>query len=605
MSQNPSTQLQVLYEVSRSLSQLLELEQLIPFIISRTKELLNVESSAVLLLDEEKKELYFPYSDDVGPEVERRLSEIRFPADQGIAGWVVKHGESVLVPDVTKDPRWYPGVDRQTGMKTQSLICAPLRSRHGIVGVISLRNKLQGTFTEDDRSSLDALAGSIAIALENALLYAKVRESEAQLRQDVIRLNQEVAERLKAEAALQEEAAISAALARVGRELISSLEAPVLLERLCQNTARVLACDRSYTLIWEPDRRLFEPEAGFGASEEEREIALVLRLPREPIQPVLDRLAHEDVIETELPREFRHGHRPQDFGVGRHLVIALRRGEEIIGLQLAKQIDRTEPYTNRQLRIARGISQLASMALSNARLVEELDRANKLKSDFVATMSHELRTPLHIMMGYNDLLLNNQFGEINEEQTYALKRIEKSAVNLLGLVNQTLDMGRLEAGQMPVDFSDVDLNELIAELREETLELQQQKKELDFGWDVPPGLPRLRTDPAKVKVILKNLIDNAVKFTPRGKVLVTARASDGGAEIAVSDTGIGITPDFLPYIFDSFRQAEDVNTRCYGGLGLGLYIVRRLLDLVGGDVKVETAPKKGSTFTVVLPARGA
>lgn len=596
-----SAQLVLLYEVGRSLSELIDLERLMPYVITKTKEILDAESSAVLLLDESRRELYFPYTADVAPEVDQRLTEVRFPADRGIAGWVLQHGVPQLVPDVSRDARWYPEVDRHTGMKTRSLLCAPLRTHQGIIGVLSLRNKLHGSFTGDDLDLLGALCGSIAVALENALLYEKLKQSEAQLREEVILLNREMTERKRAETALREEAAIAAALARVGRELISSLDAPVLLERLCQMTAEVLGGDRSHTLIWRREDDVYVSAAGHGGTSEEREIAGVLELPREALTALLCKLDREDAIELRdaslqaVPEGWR-----RQFGPGSHLCMALRHGKEIIGIQVVGRRGSGASFAPLQHRIARGIAQLASMALHNARLVEELDRANRMKSDFVSMMSHELRTPLHIMMGYTNLLLDKHFGPLAGGQQDALRRIDKSAQDLLALINATLDLGRLETGQISVDSCAIALPALMREIEDETRELQRTP-DLLFVWDVPPELPVLWSDPVKLKVIVKNLIDNAAKFTREGRVHIRAGAQAGGIEISVADTGIGIAPDVLPVIFDSFRQGERPDVRRYGGLGLGLYIVRRLVELLEGAVNVESQLGRGSVFRIWLP----
>jgi Nif-specific regulatory protein len=187
--------LSLLYEVSRSFSEPIELEQIIGRVITKTKEVLNAESCAVLLLDEERQELFFPYSTDVAPEVEERFATVRFPADRGIAGWVLQHGLPQLVPDASKDERWYASVDKLSGMSTHALLCAPLRTRHGTLGVIELRNRLTGTFTDEDLRFLDALAGSIAVAIQHARLYETLRESEAKLRDEVVILQREVVTR--------------------------------------------------------------------------------------------------------------------------------------------------------------------------------------------------------------------------------------------------------------------------------------------------------------------------------------------------------------------------------------------------------------------------
>ena len=184
-------QLSLLLELNRAFSALMELEDLLPFIMTKTNEVFAAESCALLLLDQERQELFFPVTSDVSPERAERLKALRFPADKGVAGWVLQHGQPTLVGDVNHDARFYSGVDRQSGAQTRELLCAPLRTRHGTVGVIELRNKRQGAFTQEDLAFLDALASSVAIAIENARLYQQVRHSEAQLKDEVATLQRE------------------------------------------------------------------------------------------------------------------------------------------------------------------------------------------------------------------------------------------------------------------------------------------------------------------------------------------------------------------------------------------------------------------------------
>jgi signal transduction histidine kinase len=282
------------------------------------------------------------------------------------------------------------------------------------------------------------------------------------------------------------------------------------------------------------------------------------------------------------------------------LGMALRRGDTLIGFHCACYRARRECFTPQQERIAQGIGQLASMALANARLVEELGRANKLRSEFVSTMSHELRTPLNVICGYNELLLDGAFGAVTTEQAEPLQRVGKSAQELLDLINATLDMSRLESGRLPVHLQDVWVPDLMRELEGET-QCITAKPALRFDWHVPAQLPYLTTDRLKLKMILKNLIANAVKFTEKGSVIVAVERDDGHLEFSVADTGIGIAPETQPVIFEPFRQADSSLTRRYGGVGLGLYIVRRLLDMLGGSVSVESEVGRGSTFRVRMP----
>ena len=163
-------QLAVLSEVTRSVTELIDLERLVPFVISKNKELLHADGSAVLLLDEKTQELFFPYTAEAGRDVDDRLASIRLPASSGIAGWVVRHGKADLVDNAPEDERWYPDVDRQTGMVTRSLLTAPLRTRHGVIGAIQVRSAKAHAFNLDDLGFLEALAEGIAVATENARL---------------------------------------------------------------------------------------------------------------------------------------------------------------------------------------------------------------------------------------------------------------------------------------------------------------------------------------------------------------------------------------------------------------------------------------------------
>ena len=399
----------------------------------------------------------------------------------------------------------------------------------------------------------------------------------------------------------QEQAEVSAALARIGQELISSLDTPVILERLCQLTAEELGADSSQTLLWRPQEDVYVPVAAHGVSPEEAELVRLLRVPRQHLAGVLTRLEQDDLVEAGagprdvLPTEWR-----QQVGVAMQVFLAFRRGVEIIGVQVASWHTQAPPLVAKHRRIGRGIAQLGSMALANARLVEALERANQLKSDFVASMSHELRTPLDLIMGYSDLLLEGAFGETTAEQADTIERIAKSSRELLQLIETTLDLSRLETKRVSPERREITLTELLTELEVETRPWHV-KPTVEFNWNLAPGHLSLRTDPLKLKLVLKNLIGNALKFTAHGSVTVAAQPVGDGVEFAVTDTGIGIPPEAHAIIFEPFRQADRSIVGTYGGAGLGLYIVRRLLDLLGGIIAVESAVGRGSTFRAWLP----
>jgi PAS domain S-box-containing protein len=233
---------------------------------------------------------------------------------------------------------------------------------------------------------------------------------------------------------------------------------------------------------------------------------------------------------------------------------------------------------------------------------EAAEAANHVKSEFLAMMSHELRTPLTIILGYTGLLLGNTFGQLEEAQTDALRRIDGNAQELLDLITAVLDLSRLEAGRFPLVEQETRVSAVLREVQVETQHLREQTQ-LAFVWEIEQTLPILYTDPGKLKIVLKNLIGNAVKFTPQGSITVAARRAREGVEICVADTGIGIPSEAQALIFEPFWQGDASLLPRTGGTGLGLHIVKRLLGLLGGTVAVESIVGRGTTFRVWVPLR--
>ena len=247
----------------------------------------------------------------------------------------------------------------------------------------------------------------------------------------------------------------------------------------------------------------------------------------------------------------------------------------------------------------------ADLAEQNARLQwqsQEVERANKLKSEFLASMSHELRTPINALIGYSALLLDGVLGEVNPKQRDALARGRAAAEHLLALINDILDLAKIEAGKMPLHLEDVSLRDVTLEVTQQ-IEPMVRKKQLDFVIDVAPDCPVIYTDRTKIKQVLLNLLSNAVKFTNHGSVSVEAQCASGGVRIDVIDTGIGIRAGDLQAIWEDFRQVDQSRTREFGGTGLGLSITRKLLERLGGSVTVQSRYGEGSTFSVYLPLR--
>jgi PAS domain S-box-containing protein len=234
----------------------------------------------------------------------------------------------------------------------------------------------------------------------------------------------------------------------------------------------------------------------------------------------------------------------------------------------------------------------------------ELEKASRLKSEFLASMSHELRTPINAVLGYTSLMREEIYGALTDKQKSGLDKINSASGHLLDLINDILDLSKIEAGKMPVYLEEVSLRHVLTELAEAVDPLVRGKT-LEFALEPAADLPTMFTDRTKLKQILLNLLSNAIKFTARGSVRMTARCVKNGKwiHIAVRDTGIGIKQEDLEKIFDDFRQVDQSPTREYPGTGLGLSITRKLIGLLNGTIKVESTYGDGSVFTIELPVR--
>jgi PAS domain S-box-containing protein len=484
-------------------------------------------------------------------------------------------GEAVLINDIANQS--VVPLEILTHFGLTALLVVPLVVRGRMRGALAALNAESGRHFDPRQVRLfEGIAQQVGVAVETADLYR----------------------------AQEEEAAIAGALARVGREIISSLSSAALLDRLCQLTTEVLGCNHSSTWLWHAPDEAFGPVARYGDSPEQWEMMRLVKLGRSALAAQLDGMERDGLFNSkvaDLPdseaKVWACAH-----GLTASLMVPLRRGGELVGFQTADYRGRDDVFGGHNERMVRGIGQLASLALENVRLIEELERANRLKSDFVATMSHELRTPLNIIMGYNDLLLEETFGSLTPEQAESLEYMKRSSCELLELITATLDLSRLETGRLPLDVALIHLPDLLHEIDAETREAREEKPRVAFSWQIAPGLHPLQTDGVKLKIVLKNLISNALKFTDHGSVTVSVAPDDGGVAITVADTGIGIAAEEQEIIFEPFRQVDGSLKRRYGGAGLGLYIVRRLLDLLGGTISVDSEVDSGSTFRVWTPA---
>ncbi len=241
---------------------------------------------------------------------------------------------------------------------------------------------------------------------------------------------------------------------------------------------------------------------------------------------------------------------------------------------------------------------LAEVEMLRAR--EAAEEMERVKSDFLASVSHELRTPLNVLMGYAAMLLDGAFGTLTSAQRDPLQRIDKHAQWLFDLVTQVLTLGQIEERRLVAHPVMLQLPDFFHEIAVETRDLQA-RADLEFVWHIAPDLPAVYTDPGKLKVVMMNLVNNAIKFTPQGRVTVRGQPCNGGVEISVTDTGVGIAPESQTVIFEAFRQGDSLPELRVGGVGIGLHLAKRLVEFLGGTISVESEVGRGATFRVWLP----
>ncbi len=513
----------------------------------------------------------------------RAIDGVRIGPTVGSCGTAAHTRRPVVVSDIATDPLWTAFRDLALASELRACWSFPILATNGrCLGTFAMYYREARTPAPRDWHLVEVATHVAGVAIERHRTATELARSTARL---------------------AEESRLSTALAHAGHEMISSLSTPVLLDRLCQLTTELLGCDVSDTVLRDATHDVLLPRSSHGYTPEQQDALRVTRLSAGTLAPLLHALERQGHVQVHTAKVTDPGTARllTEYDITRSLYVALRRGPDLIGFLSAGHRGRETAFSPLQERLAIGLAQLASMALENARLVDELRHASQLKSEFVSTMSHELRTPLGVILGYTDMLHEDGLDPAERERT--LGRIRRAGLELLEMIEATLNLGRLEAGRDPACVETVGVAALLEELATEFAALNHSTTTV-LRWEPASGLV-LDTDRRKLRMILKNLVGNALKFTPSGEVVVRAELRGERCAFTVRDTGVGIATDRLPVIFEMFRQADSSDARSYGGVGLGLYIVQRLLDQLSGDIAVASAPERGTTFTVTLPLRAS
>jgi signal transduction histidine kinase len=465
----------------------------------------------------------------------------------------------------------------------RSTVVVPILQDQNLLGAIAIYRQEVRPFSDKQIKLVSGFASQAAIAIENARLLNELRE------------------------ALQQQTATADVLKVISR---STFDLQTVLDTLVHSAARLCEADNSYLFRREGERYVWSASYGFSAEYLDYMSNRQLTAER---GTATGRAAHDGKV-VHIPDVFEDTEytwwESQKVGHFRAVLAVplLREGQPIGVLGLTRSSPK--PFTDKQIELVTTFADQAVIAIENVRLFDEIQDKNRQlqlasenKSQFVSGVSHELRTPLNAIIGLTEMMVTNATRFGTEKALEPLKRVNAAGTHLLGLINQVLDLSKIEAGKLELNPESVSLAPLIDEVIGTAGQLAEKNKNR-LVVEAEKNLGAVTIDPMRLRQILLNLLSNACKFTKQGEVKLKAgRAANGGdwIELAVSDTGIGMTPEQQAKLFAEFTQADSLTARKFGGTGLGLAISRRLARMMGGDVTVASEPGKGSVFTVRLP----
>lgn len=593
--QDTNRMLSALHAVAAAANQTLDLDRVMDAAIGKITEIFNFDATRIHLLDAVSNQLVRRASYEKNPD--RATPPKPFNLGEGIIGRVGASGQAMVFEDIEADSR-YRELSRSKSFvqfKDRFLGVFPVRSTSGIVGVLACLGHEARKLSAAEKQLLEAITDQVAVAIENARLFEKNESSRRELEATNSFLDKSLGQLTSLYTAMT-----PLAIAESLGEMVSGI-----MERLVEATG----ADASLIRILDNSGYPIVGQRGY--SEE-----FVEYLKRGDFGGAIDWVMKngEPIIAPDIASESRfRGKMQLKMGFRSCAILPLRVHDEVHGvIQLSSR--RASYFDQEQSYHLMAVARQMSVALENRELFDnlqksrnELEGANKVKDEFLSVMSHELRTPLSVVIGYSGMLRQAQLGPITNDQEQALEVIGRNSQELFTMIESIMDATKIESGLMIAEKDLIWPIELLDEIKvayDFPLE-----KNIRIDWNLPQALPALWTDSRKLRQVLTNLINNAIKFTEAGGVVITAREKAGSdasgerkwIEFEVADSGVGIPPQECEKIFNRFHQVDSSQSRRFEGVGLGLYIVKSFTEMLGGQVSVRSELGKGSAFTVRLP----
>ncbi len=579
--------IQALHEIDRAITSSLDLHAVLNVLLEKIEIFLPMAAATtVRLFDPKTRELQSLACRGVDDQEWR--SQVR-AASGGRAASVVKTKTAMTVRNVLTDPRT-TNVEFYRRHGLVSYLAVPLIAHEEVLGVLNLYTSREYEFNTGEVDFLKTLAGQAAVAIHNAQLYDQTQVHAAALK--------------KANADLIRREEVQKVLKDLSQDILS-LETDTLLNKLTAGVRGVFGVDVCDVRILS-DSQHWQVRGASGVDPH------VIRSAQSGSVHGRARWIFKNRKPLMIPDGFQDDRFPsgdttRELGLRGYLGVPLcSKGDEVIGV-LRVLTYKPREFSPEEIDLLQQFANGAAAAIQNARLYDEtknqalsLDAANKVKDEFLSVMSHELRTPLSVIMGYAGMLRDRLAGAITEAQEKILDKMLSRGREQLNIINDIMQTTQLESLSMLIDKKPVNVATLFQTLK---ADYSSTSKNVSLQWSHAADLPVIVTDQNKLRQILQNLIDNALKFAPGGEITVSAElVNDGGnMKFQVSDNGIGIPQNELSRIFEKFHQVDSSETRSYGGVGLGLYIVKKFTDLLGGEISITSELGRGTTIAVLLP----